>query len=74
MYRNSSLPSLNYSASPLQNYNINDQYTEIRDKTRNGFKDYEEERHRKFDHLIEGGYDGGQSFFRAQDQYQKRKQ
>jgi hypothetical protein len=37
------------------------------------FTDFDEERHRKFDDLINRGLEGG-LFFRAQDDYQRRKQ
>jgi hypothetical protein len=69
--RNSSLPSLNYSMLPLQNMSINETIT---NDPRKSYVDYDEERTKKFENLIEKGYDGGQSFFRAQDQYQRRKQ
>jgi hypothetical protein len=41
---------------------------------KNNFTDYDEERGRKFDDLINKGLDGGKSFFRSQEEYQKKKQ
>lgn len=38
------------------------------------FTDYDEERTKKFDDLINRGLDGGKSFFKAQEEYQKRKE
>lgn len=47
---------------------------ETRSQEKSIFIDYDEERRKKFEHLIEGGYDGGKSFFNSQEQYQKKKQ
>lgn len=38
------------------------------------FTDYDEERKKKIEGFVNKGLDGGNSFFRAQDEYQKKKQ
>lgn len=74
LYRNTSVPSL-HSTLPFQNLNTNTiEASPIRGQIKGAFIDYDLERHRKFEHLIEKQNDGGQSFFRSQDQYQKRRQ
>jgi hypothetical protein len=67
IYKNSSSPNLKQSLLPLQNLTKNGEYINIKNEIRGNFKDFDEERRKRFDHYIEGGYDGGQSFFRAQD-------
>lgn len=67
IHKNPSSPNLKHSLLPLQNLSKNGEKIDIKNEVRGDFKDYDEERRKRFDHYIEGGYDGGQSFFRAQD-------
>lgn len=58
---------MKHSILPFHNLSKNGEKIEIKNEVRGNFKDFDEERRKRFDHYIEGGYDGGQSFFRAQD-------
>lgn len=63
--RNSSQPSLHLPSQPFANLN-NRSRLELQGPKANDFVDYDVERHKRFDQYIDGGYDGGKSFFRAQ--------
>ncbi len=71
--RNSSQPSLHLPSQPFANLN-NRSRLELQGPKINEFVDYDVERNKRFDQYIDGGYDGGKSFFRAQQQYQRKKQ
>ena len=67
IYKNPSSPNMKHSILPFHNLSKNGEKIEIKNEVRGNFKDFDEERRKRFDQFIEGGYDGGQSFFRAQD-------
>jgi|LakMenEpi03Aug12_release.lakeMendotaPanAssembly.Ray.scaffolds.fasta_scaffold526016_1 hypothetical protein len=71
--RNSSQPSLHLPSQPFVNLN-NRSRLELHKSKVNDFVDYDAERNKRFDQYIDGGLDGGRSFFRAQEQYQRKKQ
>lgn len=67
-------PTLAYLKPTLNALGLNPDCGNCSTKRRTNFTDFDEERSKKIEGLINKGLDGGQSFFRAQDDYQKKRQ
>lgn len=55
-------------------YSPNNNHSQSLSRLRRPFLDYEQEKMKRFDTLVERQMQEGDSFFRAQEQYQRRKQ